>query len=485
MTLLKKFKTFRILLFSLVLFSLFSCRGIFTDPDSNEFSNDSEFLYMMYLAGDTSFVNLGSYLQKNIEDLLSALRKSSLALNVRNVNVIIFADFTGKSKILCANYPYFVLTDISEEAEFINEDCNSGDILTLGKFLKFANKRFSAEKKILTIGSHGSGIFGTKEGAGNPFETSLSCRSICPDNDTSSSKKMSWILENQLPYAFDYAGFKDSEKLDLLHLDLCLEGGIEVAYEIRKNVKYFLASPEQIPAAGFPYSKSESLFARGTSIEDFGISCIDIYANKNYYYSYDTLTFASLEESSMEELKNSVNALSDYLSDSEKDGYSDRLSYIKNNFLGTSHLSYFPGKYICYDGNYAYMYDFGFFIEKLKEYAESNMNLELQNLCRKVLSSLEKIIISSWRAKIKGSSENLYDDFSGDYYGLSIAFKAKAISVSDISNNYISDYPSKPYSSNKYLFNPYYSSEFSFKNDTSWKKFLSVLYPEDFQIFYK
>lgn len=480
MTLLKKFKTFRILLFSLVLVSLFSCRGIFTDSESNEFSNDSEFLYMMYLAGDTSSGNLGSALQKNINDLVSALRKSSLALNVRNVNVIVFADFTGKSKILCANYPYFVLNDISEEAEFINEDCNSGDILTLGKFLKFANKRFSAEKKILTIGSHGSGIFGTKEGDENPFETSLSCRSICPDNDTSSSKNMSWILENQLPYAFDYAGFKDSEKLDLLHLDLCLEGGIEVAYEIRKNVKYFLASPEQIPAAGFPYSELESLFARGTSIEDFGISCVDIYANKNYYYSYDTLTFASLEESSMEELKNSVNALSDYLSDYLSDSKNENiLSNIKNNFLGTSYLTYFPGKYICYDGIYAYMYDFGFFIEKLKEYAESNANLELQNLCRKVLSSLEKIIISSWREKIHGSSENLYDDFSGNYYGLSIAVKAKAISVSDISNNYISDYPRKPYS-NKYLFNPYYSSEFSFKNDTSWKKFLLVLYPEDF-----
>ena len=481
MTLLKKFKLLQIFIVSAVLFSLFSCSGIFLDKDSKEFSNDSEFLYMMYLAGDTSISNLGKALQKNINDLISGLKNSSLALNERNVNVIVFADFTGKSKLFCANYPYFVLTDISEEAEFINEDCNSGDILTLGKFLKFANKRFSAEKKILTIGSHGSGIFGTKEGDENPFETSLSCRSICPDNDTSSSKKMSWILENQLPYAFDYAGFKDSEKLDLLHLDLCFEGGIEVAYEIRKNVKYFLASPEQIPAAGFPYSKSESLFARGTSIEDFGISCVELYSNQNYQGGgwYNTLTFASLEESSMEELKNSVNELSDYLSNS------DRLSYIKNNFLGTSYLTYSPGKYIRYDGNYAYMYDFGFFIEKLKEYAELKQNLELQNLCRQVLSALEKIIISSWREKIHGSSENLYDDFSGNYYGLSIAFKARAISVSDISNNYISDYPSKLYFDKYLLFNPYYSSEFSFKKDTSWKNFLSVLYPEDFKIFYK
>lgn len=478
MTLLKKFKTFRILLFSLVLVSLFSCRGIFTDPESNEFSNDSEFLYMMYLAGDTPGIsNLGSALQKNIDDLLSALRKSSLALNVRNVNVIIFADFTGKSKILCANYPYFVLKDISEEAEFINEDCNSGDILTLGKFLKFANKRFSAEKKILTIGSHGSGIFGTKEGDENPFKTSLSCRSICPDNDTSSSKNMSWILENQLPYAFDYAGFKYSEKLDLLHLDLCLEGGIEVAYELKKNVKYFLASPEQIPAEGFPYSKMESLFARGTSIEDFGISCVEIYANQNYYGSswYNTLTFASLDESYMEELKNSVNALSDYLSNSAN----EYLEYIKSNFFGVSKLAYYPGKYIRYNGNYAFMYDFGFFVEKLKEYAESNKELELQNLCSEVLSSLEKIIIRSWREKINGSSENLYDDFSGNYYGLSIAVKAIPVNVSNIFYNYISDYPKKEYSG-KYLLNPYYSSEFSFKNDTSWKNFLSVLYPEDF-----
>ena len=482
MTLLKKFKLLQIFIVSAVLFSLFSCRGIFTDPESNEFSNDSEFLYMMYLAGDTSSGNLGSALQKNINDLVSALKKSSLALNVRNVNVIVFADFTGKSKILCANYPYFVLKDISEEAEFINEDCNSGDILTLGKFLKFANKRFSAEKKILTIGSHGSGIFGTKKDDENPFETSLSYRSICPDNDSSSSKNMMWILESQLPYAFDYAGFKDSEKLDLLHLDLCLEGGIEVAYEIRKNVKYFLASPEQILAAGFPYSKSESLFARGTSIEDFGISCVEIYSNQNYQGGgwYNTLTFASLEESSMEELKNSVNALSDYLSDSEKDGYFDRLSYIKKNFFGTS-LTYFPGKYIRYDGNYAYMYDFGFFIEKLKEYAESNMNLELQNLCSNVLSSLEKIIISSWREKIHGSSENLYDDFSGNYYGLSIAVKAVPVKVSNSVNKYLSEYLKKEgANSGYYLLNPYYSSEFSFKNDTSWKNFLSVLYPEDF-----
>ena len=97
-------------------------------------------------------------------------------------------------------------------------------------------------------------------------------------------------------------------------------------------------------------------------------------------------------------------------------------------------------------------------------------------MCSKVLSSLEKIIIRSWREKINGSSENLYDDFSGNYYGLSIAVKAKPVNILD---NYISDYPKKEYSG-KYLLNPYYSSEFSFKNDTSWKNFLSVLYPEDF-----
>ena len=428
---------------------------------------------MMYLAGDTSISNLGRALQKNINDLISGLKNSSLALNERNVNVIVFADFTGKSKLFCANYPYFVLTDISEEAEFIQDDCNSGDILTLGKFLKFANERFSAEKKILTIGSHGSGIFGTKKGDENPFETSLSYRSICPDNDSSSSKNMMWILESQLPYAFDYAGFKDSEKLDLLHLDLCLEGGIEVAYELKKNVKYFLASPEQIPAEGFPYSKMESLFARGTSIEDFGISCVEIYANQNYYSSgwYNTLTFASLDESYMEELKNSVNALSDYLSNLTNEYLEDR----KNKFFEPSKLA----KYIRYDGNYAFMYDFGFFVEKLKDDPELNKELELQNLCSEVLSSLEKIIIRSWREKINGSSENLYDDFSGNYYGLSIAVKAIPVNVSHILNNYISDYPKKEYSG-KYLLNPYYSSEFSFKNDTSWKNFLSVLYPEDF-----
>lgn len=434
---------------------------------------------MMYLAGDTpGITNLGNALQKNINDLISGLKNSSLALNERNVNVIVFADFTGKSKLFCANYPYFVLTDISEEAEFIQDDCNSGDILTLGNFLKFANERFSAEKKILTVGSHGSGIFGTKEGDENPFETSLSYRSICPDNDSSSSKNMMWILESQLPYAFDYAGFKDSEKLDLLHLDLCLEGGIEVAYELKKNVKYFLASPEQIPAEGFPYSKMESLFARGTSIEDFGISCVEIYANQNYGSGwYNTLTFASLDESYMEELKKSVNALSDYLSNSTK----EYLEYIKSNFFGVSKLAYYPGKYIRYNGNYAFMYDFGFFAEKLKEDAESKENQELQALCSKVLSSLEKIIIRSWREKINGSSENLYDDFSGNYYGLSIAVKAIPVNVSNIFYNYISDYPKKEYSEpGKYLLNPYYSSEFSFKNDTSWKNFLSVLYPEDF-----
>ena len=477
MTLLKKFKLLQIFIVSAVLFSLFSCSGIFLDKDSKEFSNDSEFLYMMYLAGDTpDRTNLGKALQKNINDLISGLKNSSLALNERNVNVIVFADFTGKSKLFCANYPYFVLTDISEEAEFIQDDCNSGDILTLGKFLKFANERFSAEKKILTIGSHGSGIFGTKKGDENPFETSLSYRSICPDNDSSSSKNMMWILESQLPYAFDYAGFKDSEKLDLLHLDLCLEGGIEVAYELKKNVKYFLASPEQIPAEGFPYSKMESLFARGTSIEDFGISCVEIYANQNYGSGwYNTLTFASLDESYMEELKKSVNALSDYLSKSEN----KYLEYIKKNFFGALDSAYSFDKYICYNGNYAFMYDFGFFVEKLKEDAESKENQELQALCSKVLSSLEKIIIRSWREKINGSSENLYDDFSGNYYGLSIAVKAIPVNVSNSFYNYISDYPKKEYSG-KYLLNPYYSSEFSFKNDTSWKNFLSVLYPEDF-----
>jgi len=156
------------------------------------------------------------------------------------------------------------------------EELNSSDPATLERFLDYGLKNYPAEKTMLVIQDHG-----------------YSWRGLCKD-DTDGGGIM---LIDDMAEAIRNATARNGGKgVDLLALDACSMATIEVAYELRYTVPWFVASQVVVPYDGLPYDMMvrELVAHPDTMPGDFAYEMVDMYmtyySSKELYdhiYSYD------------------------------------------------------------------------------------------------------------------------------------------------------------------------------------------------------
>ena len=112
---------------------------------------------------------------------------------------------------------------------------NSTDPAVMESVLRKMKSLAPSDSYGLVVGSHGNNWL-----EGN----SVQSKSFGDDAGNSISIPH---LANVLQKVFE------TDELDYLLFDACLMGSIEVCYELRNVLKYCIASPQEIPAAGFPY----------------------------------------------------------------------------------------------------------------------------------------------------------------------------------------------------------------------------------------
>jgi hypothetical protein len=120
-------------------------------------------------------------------------------------------------------------------------------------------KAYNAELRRLVLWSHGTGWLpeGTpfndidnEEGArGGKTKTAASLYSFGLDN-TGNGDGSQYAKEMDIK---DLAAALAGERFELLILDACFMGAVEVAYELRNVCDYLLVSPTEIVSSGFPY----------------------------------------------------------------------------------------------------------------------------------------------------------------------------------------------------------------------------------------
>ena len=206
--------------------------------------------FILYLAGDNNLNNLG-YL-----DLLEISRSR---VDLDKINVLIFTDFYKESDdirgyIIKTNNPNDKLTfniKIENNNYSISylkmvektEEKNTGDWKTLQEVLDYAYNNYPAKQYILNLWDHGDGWYNDNNNT-NPFEDEK--RAIAVDDTSNGDSLNLWEVE----YAI-----KNSKigKLNLIYMDACLMGGVEVAYQLKDVADYLMFSPEVTPGKGSEY----------------------------------------------------------------------------------------------------------------------------------------------------------------------------------------------------------------------------------------
>ena len=432
-----------------------------------ELNDESEkkWLILMYLAGDSDSIE---------KDLLGNMVSVSIGMSHSNADIKTIAlydrhsDLTEKPDYIIIDsgtHIFDIKPNSSCTEQFIADYCktdvpdwlqteaDTGSYMTMGNFIKWAEETYNPDNErrtIFVVGSHGFGTTGT-----------VSSRTFCPDFNSRNI-----IHTNEIPKAFDYACITSENKFETVIYDVCLCGTLEEAYEIRNYAKSFICSSNETPKAGFPYEKIIANICKNTTICEIGTNFVNCFANdyKTLSYQKRPATISFIDLSKIKKIAETTTDLSNELLKLPDVSFIKSNKYLENEGYESKNNVNYECSYIDITAtsvNYTkfYSYDLGFFADKLYDYAVENGLINVSEYCTTLKNQLSQAVVCSWRGNNNKTENGSYPEFnnSSNYYGLTI--------TGDAENSK----------------NPYYLTTFAFKTDTTWKKLLEKLYPEQFK----
>jgi len=204
-------------------------------------------------------------------------------------------------------------------------DWNSCDPAVLKNVLDEAFARYPGVERGLILWSHGSGWLpegyykdpveysGLRPGTASPEEAAGAPLIHLPlPEDPYAHLVKSFGEDEEYDSEMDIVEMGDvlsGQQLDYVIFDCCLMGGAEVAYQIRDDCDYIVASQAEILANGFPYDDLiGTLFADGMSVKDRMVSAAREYYE---YYADQSATISVIRTDALEPLAASVKAVMD------------------------------------------------------------------------------------------------------------------------------------------------------------------------------
>ena len=498
-------------------------------PDSENYHSNisdesSDYLILFYIAGDNNYndifykkmIDIGKGINRirmkdNITPKKGFSKVQAFVLwdgantNIKNTNET-FDHFLPNSKLFSAKYPdsknsdewfsdlSLIYTDLSSQVDFLGNtnEINTGSESALKDYLIWINSKYAAQKTILVLCGLGDGPFGNY-----PRSSQM---------DNSSGKD--FLTAKEIGHALSESGYTN-KKLDLLILDNSYSSSVEDLYELQNSVNSIIASPGETPNSGINYSFLIKSLKENTSIYSLGNDIVNTYASLYFLDSdLDTKQLSSMGSASisfidtnyLSELNEKINTFSEYLietKDSKKIAIDNsRYSFfdslksgtgIPYNFLSTNEsLPKFTNEntmlYRCtfridyedkgYSGGHFFTYDLPYFCAAMNIAAQKHGSIEIQNLTKNIIDTVDKMIIASW----KNGNDTLEGIYKSDIYSTFNNYKKRNIFGITITGS-----AKQHYFQDKSLFyQPYQFSDFDFKNDSFWTVLLKELYPEQF-----
>ena len=284
--------------------------------------------FMVYLAGDN---NLSDAAEIDLQEMAAV---GSTA----DVNIVAELDCMDENR---NSKRYYVRKGELQEVADLGET-DSGDPNNLLDYIAWAKEEYPADQYALILWNHGGGWdkssfdtisqdvgtrdYGRIEGAERSstglgrvfFRTTLETimkldtaeeRAICSD-DGSGHSVDTVELGKVLAEAQKLLG----QKVDLMGMDACLMSNLEVAYQARQYVNYIVASEENEPFDGWPYTAilQKLVHEPDMTAADLGAHIVDAYI-ESYASTGYTVTQAAVDLSKVEQVVDAMDGLADAL----------------------------------------------------------------------------------------------------------------------------------------------------------------------------
>ncbi|WP_028313563.1 clostripain-related cysteine peptidase [Desulfatibacillum aliphaticivorans] len=286
-------------------------------------TNKAEITFALYLNGDNDLE------PHAMDDFYTELYPHGVN---NNVNFIVLFDGYGRVYVDDGYWDgtrMFIVTpeSVASQTYLYQEwgEQNMGDQSTLQAFTETAFKDFPAQNNVLVIWDHGNGWYSqpetktlTKDNA-NAITIGAHVELPIPHQTAArlASKKAvaSMAAEEDMAVkgvsydypANDYLGLTELSGalkqagviVDVLAMDACLMGSVEVAYEVKDVANFFVGSMETVPLDGFDYDDLGNRIAMGncSTARDMAYQMVESYGNFYSDYIYQcTLSAWDLKE---------------------------------------------------------------------------------------------------------------------------------------------------------------------------------------------
>jgi hypothetical protein len=369
-------KTFAIAAFLMIVL------GSLAFPEQAAAQESETWTFMVYMSGDSS---LSSNIPPDIQEMKNVGSSDKL-------DIIVLMDSSGDGDTSLAR----ILPDGIENIPLSTVDAAWGNELdfgepqTLSRFVIWAAGAYPADRYMLDLWGHGNGWPG-----------------ICPD-------KSNYLETREVGTALSVIS-DAGVNLDIVSMDACQMGMIEVAYEIRNYADYALFSQKDVPLDGWPYDEFLRCLAGNGTVAEKGAAMIDAYIAWGKAHSMYSLTLSLIDLSGMGELCRVL------------DGYSLEAT----NATGYFNLEFAEARSLTekYDGNA--QFDLVQLLENINNLTRCK---SLEVLADKALTILSASVIheTHW--------SNSFDTEKADYaHGLSIWFPTYAPTLDYLTTSFAQD----------------------------------------------
>ena len=178
-------------------------------------------------------------------------------------------------------------------------ELDMGDYKELVKFCKFIKENYPAKHYMIGIWNHGSGW---------KAKTDKSVVRGVSYDDSSNNH----ITTNELTIATKLCAEALGQKIDIINMDCCLMGMVEVAYAIKDHCNYFVGSEEVEAGKGTPYDDVLKGWKPSMSSKELASHWVDAYA-KSYQggsQGRDDSTQSAIDLSKIDALVDALNGFS-------------------------------------------------------------------------------------------------------------------------------------------------------------------------------
>jgi hypothetical protein len=223
---------------------------------------------------------------------------------------------------------YYITQDMNTEiirSKLIKDlgEKNMGDPETLKDFTQWAIENYPAERYMLVLWNHGGG-----------FRSTEISRDICWDYNFGINSR---ITMPELEEAMAFIAGQIGGKIDIVGMDACYMGMIEVAYQVKDYAQIMIASEASVPGNGWQYDYvlQNLVTTPSQNSKQFASDIVDYYYNQ-YSGTGSNVTLSAIDLGQIDNLADQISGLAQaVINDS---------SVPKNNYRDTRNSSqYYTG----------------------------------------------------------------------------------------------------------------------------------------------